>query len=109
MWCNLDLNQIYNGRYVFFPLNECVLAHLFSVLSLKFKLSSLPILFFWGNYQFSFIKMTKKNAEMQPNFYAQLTQYTQDLELMLESARAYVISKISGSSPPSDNHIQERA
>lgn len=35
--------------------------------------------------------------------------YTQDLELMLESARAYVISKTSGSSPPSDIHIQERA
>ncbi|KAI8537303.1 hypothetical protein RHMOL_Rhmol09G0013000 [Rhododendron molle] len=40
--------------------------------------------------------------------------YTEDLELMLKTARAFVISKTSGGSinniaSPSDNHIQERA
>lgn len=40
--------------------------------------------------------------------------YTEDMELMLKTARAFVISKTSGGSinniaSPSDNHIQERA
>lgn len=51
---------------------------------------------------------------MHPNFYGQSTQYTEDMELMLKTARAFVISKTSGGSinniaSPSDNHIQERA
>lgn len=40
----------------------------------------------------------EKKGEVHPNFYGQLTQYKEDLELMLKAARAYVISKTSGGS-----------